>query len=821
MGPLARRWPALAILLLAISCASPEAALDRQYEAARLDVRRGQLDAALAGAREGMQAAASAGDPVRAWRFRLLAADALTGKLELDEASALLREEVPSGAEFDAVRARRDYQTAYLLVAQGKLRDAAPLVDAALAAEPADAGLRLDLEMLQAQLLYRTGRAPAADALLADARTREGQDADPYQQAQLAITTGMGLVTRGRYDEALPHFSRVLALPGLDDTTIHGRALNNAGLCHARLGQFDQAVSLQQRAVQEQQPRGPRDYSQALGELGNTYLLKRDIERGTDYLRQAFTIAADSGLDSDAALWARNLAAAYVAMGRWDDASQFNAQAARLGTAAGAGGSPYETVTAARVAMGRGQLDEAAPLFTSALEDAAATPGVRWMAHTGLARLAARTDRPAEAARQFEAALQTLEQTRSAVLRADYRISFTSRLIEFYDAYVEFLMDQGQAARALEVADSSRARVLAERQGVAVGDGRARVPALQRLARARRAAMLFYWLGPEQSWVWVVTGQGVRSRALPAAPGITALVDAYQQVVQNPVADPLASDAGRDLYTQLVAPVAADLPPDATIVVVPDGALHRINFETLPVPGARPHYWIEDATIQIAPSLAMLQGVGAGSALPSAAAPASLLLVGNPTPRAPEFPALSYAPAEMERVASHFPSRAVTEIVGEDATPAAFRDAQPGGFAAIHFTSHAVANVESPLDSAVILSGPEQSFKLYARDVATLPLTADLVTVSACRSAGDRAYAGEGLVGFAWAFLRAGARRVMAGLWDVDDRSTALLMDEVYARIADGAAPATALRDAKLALIGKGFPKPFYWAPFQVFTVVV
>ena len=153
--------------------------------------------------------------------------------------------------------------------------------------------------------------------------------------------------------------------------------------------------------------------------------------------------------------------------------------------------------------------------------------------------------------------------------------------------------------------------------------------------------------------------------------------------------------------------------------------------------------------------------------------------------------------------------------------PASFKAAEPGRFEMIHFTSHAVANLESPLDSAVILSGPDQGFKLYAREVAALPLKAELVTVSACRSAGERAYAGEGLVGFAWAFLRAGSRRVVAGLWDVDDRSTATLMNGVYARLAAGVSPAVALRDAKRELIKSGYPRPYYWAPFQLFTVVL
>jgi CHAT domain-containing protein len=141
----------------------------------------------------------------------------------------------------------------------------------------------------------------------------------------------------------------------------------------------------------------------------------------------------------------------------------------------------------------------------------------------------------------------------------------------------------------------------------------------------------------------------------------------------------------------------------------------------------------------------------------------------------------------------------------------------------IHFTAHAVANPQSPLDSAIMLSGPDHEFKLYARDVAEHPLNAELVTVSACRSAGERAYSGEGLVGFSWAFLRAGARRVIAGLWDVDDRSTADLMDQVYTRIAAGASPPQALREAKLAMLRSGgtFAKPYYWGPFEVFTVVL
>jgi CHAT domain-containing protein len=99
-------------------------------------------------------------------------------------------------------------------------------------------------------------------------------------------------------------------------------------------------------------------------------------------------------------------------------------------------------------------------------------------------------------------------------------------------------------------------------------------------------------------------------------------------------------------------------------------------------------------------------------------------------------------------------------------------------------------------------------------------LTADLVTISACKSAGAKAYASEGLMGFAWAFLQAGAQNVIATLWDEDDATSVVLIRRLYAGIAAGETPARALRSAKLAVLhagGRG-RLPYYWGPLQVFT---
>jgi CHAT domain-containing protein len=114
----------------------------------------------------------------------------------------------------------------------------------------------------------------------------------------------------------------------------------------------------------------------------------------------------------------------------------------------------------------------------------------------------------------------------------------------------------------------------------------------------------------------------------------------------------------------------------------------------------------------------------------------------------------------------------------------------------------------------------DDSSKLYARDIIKHPLRAELVTVSTCRSAGARAYSGEGLVGLSWAFVRAGAHNVIGALWDVSDASTPELMDQLYSGLKKGETPDSALRNAKLSLIhsSPSLRKPFYWAPFQLYT---
>jgi CHAT domain-containing protein len=199
-----------------------------------------------------------------------------------------------------------------------------------------------------------------------------------------------------------------------------------------------------------------------------------------------------------------------------------------------------------------------------------------------------------------------------------------------------------------------------------------------------------------------------------------------------------------------------------------------------------------------------------------------LLLIGDSVAASKDYPELPKAANQMASVASNFPVEQQLVYRREQANPAAYLQHHPEQFSHIHFVAHGTASRLSPLDSAIVLSkeaGNPDTFKLYARDIIQHPLRADLVTISACYGAGERQYSGEGLVGLAWAFQRAGARNVIAALWDVADASTDQLMDRFYKELAKGANPDVALRTAKLSLLrDSAFHNPFYWAPFQLYT---
>jgi CHAT domain-containing protein len=142
-------------------------------------------------------------------------------------------------------------------------------------------------------------------------------------------------------------------------------------------------------------------------------------------------------------------------------------------------------------------------------------------------------------------------------------------------------------------------------------------------------------------------------------------------------------------------------------------------------------------------------------------------------------------------------------------------------FRIVHFATHGMIDAQTPALSGLVLSrvgedGQAREGFLSLNDVYNLQLGADLVVLSGCETALGREIRGEGLVGLTQGFFYAGAARVVASLWRVQDRATAELMGRFYAAmLREGKTPAAALREAQLAVRReRRWRDPYYWSAF-------
>jgi len=139
----------------------------------------------------------------------------------------------------------------------------------------------------------------------------------------------------------------------------------------------------------------------------------------------------------------------------------------------------------------------------------------------------------------------------------------------------------------------------------------------------------------------------------------------------------------------------------------------------------------------------------------------------------------------------------------------------------VHFATHSLLNSEHPELSGLVLSlvdeqGKPQDGFLRMHEIFNLRLPAELVVLSACQTGLGKELKGEGLVGLTRGFMYAGAARVVASLWEVNDVATSELMKRFYRRmLQDGMRPAAALRAAQIEMWKRPqWQAPFYWGGF-------
>jgi CHAT domain-containing protein/tetratricopeptide (TPR) repeat protein len=258
------------------------------------------------------------------------------------------------------------------------------------------------------------------------------------------------------------------------------------------------------------------------------------------------------------------------------------------------------------------------------------------------------------------------------------------------------------------------------------------------------------------------------------------------------------------LHALIWQPLAHAVQACQRVVVVPHRVLHYVPFAALH-DGVAP--LLDRHEISLAPSVSLwLNGRAATAAEPPVAWRRVVALgIGGDT--------LPHVEAEVRAVAQAFtsqPGGSATVCLDLRATQPALREALAGADV-LHLACHGQFRADSPYFSALHLGDG----LLTVRDAATLPLKAQLVTLSACETGMSKIAPGDELLGLLRGFLMAGAPRVLSTHWTVDDASTATLMAQFYRGVLGGARPAAALRAAQQAL-AREQPHPYHWAAFAL-----
>lgn len=761
-----------------------------------------------------------------AWRFRILKAQIFVYRKEYKKALELLDEELPRSLVSTEVAVRKDMVEgiAYRWAQQfGESEE--KFANSRGLAESLKSNLLSEVLNNEGGLEIDEKRYASAEATYRRALLLSRQMNLPPQTATALMDLAVVATRQERFDEALDWNQEALKLSqslGMKATVT--TIVGNMAWSYAALGDFENALPLYKQAAEEsERDKLPGLQAYWLSGVSDSYYSQHNYEAAEAVLKRALEIARGLEEKSPLTQCLNDLSAVALQTGRMDLAEQYNKEALGIERAGlDQSGIQESQLITARIEFGKQHYSGAARLLEGLIADPKAETALKWEAEARLAKVFDDESNLAAAEREYQKAIGTIEATRASLTQDDFRLTFISGGMEFYDDYVDFLVAHGKADDALRVAELSRARTLTEglasaSQAVSLSTRNLRP---QQIAQKMKTTLLFYWLGQKQSHLWVIAPTGTTHFDLPKASEIDPLVKSYREaVLRMRGAEDAESAAGKQLFAMLVAPAKKLIPKDSSIIILPDASLSALNFESLVVDEPQPHFWIEDVTLTTASSLTLL----AASTVHAAARETNLLLVGNTVQPNDEFPVLAQAPAEMKMIEGYFPQERREVLEGAQATPSAYLASHPERFAYVHFVTHGTASVTRPLESAVILSKEGDSYKLYARDIVKRPLTARLVTISACEGAGKRAYSGEGLVGLSWAFLRAGAHNVVGALWEVSDSSTPQFMDTFYGELGKGKDPAAALRTAKLSLLHSAdtqsvFKKPYYWAPFQLYA---
>ena len=321
-------------------------------------------------------------------------------------------------------------------------------------------------------------------------------------------------------------------------------------------------------------------------------------------------------------------------------------------------------------------------------------------------------------------------------------------------------------------------------------------------------------LGAGMVLAWVIDRDNVNLVSLDTTDGeLRNSIDNLRNLIEH---TPNLSDSARPdeltylntavagpLYSQLIEPLRPYIQHD-NLIIVPHGVLHYLPFAAL-WNNDTGRYLIEDYAISYAPSASSLKFIQQNRNPNETRA----LLLGNPDGSLP------HAEAEVSAISTLYNTVPLTRTMATETLVVS----QSQQSDVLHLAAHANYTFTAPLSTTVALAADAQNDgNLTVSEVFGLDLAeANLVVLSACKTALGEQSRGDEITGLTRAFLYAGTPSLVTTLWNVDDVAATPLMTSFHQHLNEGQSPTAALRTAQLAALRDGrWPSPYYWAPYSL-----
>ena len=377
--------------------------------------------------------------------------------------------------------------------------------------------------------------------------------------------------------------------------------------------------------------------------------------------------------------------------------------------------------------------------------------------------------------------------------------------------------------------------------------------------------LLQYSLGKTHSYLWAITKDSIHSYQLPPQAKIKAAAIELMIAMTNRLErnDIIKIDNATDNLTEIILQPVADKLNKKRLLIVADDLLQYIPFAALSQPGTTTESNSyqplivnhEIVNLPSATTIATIRSETKSRKL----APKKVAIIADPvfspsdarvtgetiTASTTESRSRAFPPEaqQIDRAArdagikwdrlpgTRTEAEAILAIVPENERIYSFdfeanrniaTSEELSRYQIVHFATHGFANSKQPELSGIVMSlvdrnGNWQNGFLRLNDIFNLNLPAELVVLSACKTAWGKDIKGEGLVGLTRGFMYAGSKRVVGSLWHVDDVATAELMSQFYqGMLEQGLSPVEALRDSQLQMWQQNQISPYYWAAFTL-----